>query len=490
MLALRFCVTRVLLMGCLGVSLLTPAHSLPSKLRDHSIFIDPNGNAVDPDSNFSTMDSAKYQNYLNGIFKGYRNFVNEKFGGEESKARMMFFIHGGMNGFEDNITRFGQIADSIETEDGIYPIFIDWNSGFLSSYGDRTFRIRNGYRYPLWAGILTSPLYMVDDVFRVAGGLPESWYEQFTGAYRSVPGSKYAIKTVAKKSYRVLREKFKADPKNQINLSLGHDCRSHSNTFLHGLTYIVAPVKLITAPFVDAIGRDAWQVMLRRSKTLFHSTDETDATAILKKGNLRSRLNKPADGALSIFIRTFEQNVDSSVSITLIGHSMGTIISNQILAEFDELKINTIVYMAAACTVRDFEYSVLPYMERYPPTQFYNLTLHPTAEVRETNAYDLAPRGSLLEWIDYYYNSPQTPLDRTLGKWDNIIQQTHLIPDSLRGHIHLKGFSVETDPNFQGANPQKHGDFTHFGFWRPSFWEPSADFSQDKRGCFDTLKTE
>ena len=61
--------------------------------------------------------------------------------------------------------------------------------------------------------------------------------------------------------------------------------------------------------------------------------------------------------------------------IILIGHSMGTIIANNILARFQELDFRTIVYMAAACTIKDVELVIPPYMQKNPDTTFYSLKL-------------------------------------------------------------------------------------------------------------------
>jgi hypothetical protein len=167
--------------------------------------------------------------------------------------------------------------------------------------------------------------------------------------------------------------------------------------------------------------------------------------------------------------------------MTLIGHSMGTIVLNDFIRDYESypnLKITNIVYMAPACSIRDFERSVIPYMRstKGKDARFYNLTLHPLNDVREANAFNLVARGSLLEWIDSYFTTPSTPMDRTLGKWENIIQATHIIPDEVRERVYIKGFPVG-DTNKDG--PQKHGEFDEYRpkdgqtwkFWDRAFWE-------------------
>lgn len=85
-------------------------------------------------------------------------------------------------------------------------------------------------------------------------------------------------------------------------------------------------------------------------------------------------------------------------------------------------------------------------------------------------------KGSLLEWIDNFLASPQTTLDRTLGKWENIIQATHIIPEETRGQVNIKAFIAGPDSRkeYQEGNPQKHADFTkkEIAFWKETFWKP------------------
>ena len=67
-------------------------------------------------------------------------------------------------------------------------------------------------------------------------------------------------------------------------------------------------------------------------------------------------------------------------------------------------------------------------------------------------------------------------MDRTLGKWENIIQPTHIIPNEVRDRVYIKGFPVG-DTNKD--RPQKHGEFDEYRpgdgqtwkFWDRAFWE-------------------
>ena len=188
-------------------------------------------------------------------------------------------------------------------------------------------------------------------------------------------------------------------------------------------------------------------------------------------------------------IERLERETGKHIEVTLIGHSMGTIVANWIIADYGaQLQPSNIVYLAAASPISDFERQVIPYLASAEGehTQFYNLTLHRLAEVRERNVHilpyvDLAPRGSLLVWIDNYLSNPESFLDRTLGRWDNVIVATHIFPKNTRDRVHIKAFGIRPWGEKNSVlNPEKHGEFTDGAFWRQDFWEPEDDRRPNK----------
>jgi hypothetical protein len=214
------------------------------------------------------------------------------------------------------------------------------------------------------------------------------------------------------------------------------------------------------------------------------------------------------DGGLSVFLRRLQQVIADPANggrdaweITLVGHSMGTIVLNQMIREFGlrtetaldgkspaigvALPFNRIVYMAGAATVRDYQDSLFPYLLENRNARVFHLVLHPKAEVRERfdpgiPYVDFPPRGSLLVWVDDFLSAPETPLDRTVGRYENLISAAHNTPDELRGRIHIKAFGVGGGVRA----PQKHGDFTsHLKFWMPEcWWSPGPDYPP---GCYE-----
>jgi len=97
--------------------------------------------------------------------------------------------------------------------------------------------------------------------------------------------------------------------------------------------------------------------------------------------------------------------------------------------------------------------------------QFYNLTLNRVAEAAESAAWGLAPRGSLLEYIDQHLEHPQTVLGRTMGSEVNVLAAIRVF-QPIMTNSHFKAFD-----RIEGNMPQEHGDFNKCPFWEKKFWQ-------------------
>jgi pimeloyl-ACP methyl ester carboxylesterase len=169
--------------------------------------------------------------------------------------------------------------------------------------------------------------------------------------------------------------------------------------------------------------------------------------------------------------------------VILAGHSMGAIVVNRILREYPDLPVVRVQYLAAAASLADVESSVVPVLRRRPDATFEHATLHPYAEAGELQnprpvgylADVFVPRGSLLEWIDNYFENSRSPFDRRAGKWRNVALGLHVFPDSVRARVTVKAFGVG-DPLDRGTRfarePAKHGSFgdPDLRFWCRDFW--------------------
>ena len=119
--------------------------------------------------------------------------------------------------------------------------------------------------------------------------------------------------------------------------------------------------------------------------------------------------------------------------LTIIGHSMGAIVVNQLVQAFPDLNYESIVYLSGAATVRDTKAALEPVLRQHGGrTTFYNLMLHPLNEALETHFAGSIPSGSLLVWVDEMLEHPDTRLDRTVGQWSNMQGGRHAFAPDVR----------------------------------------------------------
>ena len=305
------------------------------------------------------------------------------------------------------------------------------------------------------------------------------------------------------------------------------------------------PIRLVTAPLAHGLGEATWRNYLRRTRTTvrrpveFDLERDTGDDLVVGQTPEFARLMKDYPKGTGVFARFFEAlwqytrkdgkrlcpnspagllckastqpTVDEKIvealehaRITLIGHSMGGIVINELVGWFDDLPYADIVLMASAASWRDTQRIMTAYFEKlekrlkqaHPErhdcpeellkipgqspcdVRFYSLMLHPLNEVREREGYGLIPSGSLLVWIDEMYEVPMTPGDKTFGYW----------PTAKAGRTKF-GFAAQVrtlyrvfdrpersadEPKDHGKeyNPVTHGDFNddRMCFWRPAFW--------------------
>lgn len=405
--------------------------------------------------------------------------------------RIVIYVHGGLNSREGALKRVIEQSALMESE-GIYPVFINWRTGAVSSLGDHYFRIRDGQisnraRY-------TSPIYMIGDFFKTLGFAPMAWYKE---AIHSWDSSVHREKT---------NEKLLTIGENTVACAEGDQSSSYGRT---ALWWGTSPVKVLTTPVVYSIGQPAWDMMQRRVDTQFvkptdfkdngvehqpgkssqtaSSFNATKITPFLELGqkNQESSDNKKsqaplkaATAATAMFIEELEKKIgnDASYEITIIGHSMGAMVINRVLENAPNIRLKNIVYMGSADTLESFLYTTVPYVIRAEDAghkvNVYSLHLHPENEDREVSAYGLAPSGSLLVWIDNAFGNPDYTLQRTAGRWSNMRQVIPLINANAASMVNFKIFCISKH-RFADRMPQKHGEFddTVNRFWDASFWQ-------------------
>lgn len=465
----------------------------------------------------------------------------------DEKRKVLIFVHGGLNTQVASLERvsaagdgrgpmYREIADA-----GFYPIFINWQSSLFSSYYEQLMYIRQGQKLRRF-GPVTAPVTFGVDVARSLARAPLVWAAQTTNDLATAPGftppdradadeiSKHLICQYQFADSTECHNEFRFKPPplcfpvtkkyegrrnfgkpalntapNVFRISVGSDERNCAEMDAAFLTYtLTIPTRLLSTPIVDTFGTSAWDNMLRRVHMLFNLDEEFEVADhwLRRRSDLADKYREeypkdegvgeiPRSGGVSVFLSEFSQYIATHPGdweITLVGHSMGTIVANQMLREAREqhlhFPVKNIVYLAAAASIRDFQDSVLPRMWHDPDVRFFNIMLHPTAEEREPYylgglQIDPGPRGSLLVLIDNFLAKPLTYLDRTAGRYENFLRAMHAIPPELRGRIHVKTFDAGIA--VRATNPQRHGEVgSRFRFWRPKCWQPEPAMQEDQ----------
>lgn len=474
---IRFVFTSALLVTLPGCAATTLRALKPSetKVIPRAIFVDNQGRALEPhlDREGTVMDSAAYQRYLRTIVEAVK---------KSGRHNIILRVHGGLNTLNSNLDATARMTDRILADpraDG-YPIFINWESGLVSSYGEHLFRITQGQRYDTFLRSAVFEVYLVADFGRAIARAPFVWGQQFLNFVRSdttrciprnTPSGETAIQETSLKVQQQQALPVSKTNANDITISKGSYCRSKGESTAYWLKGILlTPLKMVGTVVVDAAGTPAWDNMHRRTRTMFRNPNEF-------KERSGQTSYAPPTGAVSLLLDALDSLArdDPNLKITLIGHSMGAIVANEIVRTHPSLPIRTIVFMAAATSVRESEVSVVPYLLAHDSTQFYDLTLHPLADRREQTYWGVGPNGSLLEWIDAYLANPETDLDRMFGKYTNAVMSAHIFQPKIRARLHIKAFGYK-DPNNCGheMEPYHHGGFNDESvpFWLEAFWEP------------------
>lgn len=289
------------------------------------------------------------------------------------------------------------------------------------------------------------------------------------------------------------------------------------------------PVRFFTAPLAHGLGDATWRNYLRRTRTTVRRAVEFDPdryqsghSLASKDSNEFSKLMDHYPKGTGVFARFFEALYQYSrnngtrfcansvegllcnrpstdpeerlqddeiakslyeARITLIGHSMGGIVINELVDRFHDLPYTDIVVMASAASWRDTARIMTSYFEdleerlkkdhaeKSPSdVRFYSLMLHPLNEVRERTWYGVIPSGSLLVWIDEMYEVPKSPGDKTFGYWPTAKAGRRMFGHAAQIRTLYRIFDRPERKDV--VNPVTHGDFNddRMCFWRPAFW--------------------
>lgn len=500
-------------------------------LTDHVVMVDGMGELVDPRANIGDPDSGQHLLFKSyptlqdqeAYFKQLLSAVEDKtpYPSDPKKRRtILLFIHGGMNTAKSSVERVVTRSEEI-LKDGIYPIFINWDSSLTSSYLDHLTNLRQGRLAEDWccgawkelggwrhtgskmagftARVLTTPPYLALDIVRGVIRLPVDIY----GIYAEMVSTHWRRTRIqeAEQPYawpnmdctttyedrkvgitpradRLLCESAKHTP-DSYPIVQGFDERSGLEVAKQvSLAMLTFPVHLASGLVIDAAGTGSWSAMNRRTTAMFNRDDDLWARGPHQKST----------GGIALFMTELRQWLKEhggkdEWEVVLVGHSMGTIVVNEIVRQFgeplnsahhhDQPLFDKIVYMAAACSLRDYLNTIPHYLEEYHESRMYHLLLQDNAEAAEQFLWSSLP-GSLLVWIDGFFARPDSPLDLVAGRYQNLLRIMHLHDTPrVRPRVSIKGFNF--GERTVKTSPQGHGDFDTFPFWKEEFWRVTDD---------------
>jgi len=404
--------------------------------------------------------------------------------GKEHEKKIAVFIHGGLNKTEDALQR-AKIHGNAMRDDCIYPIFVSWKSSLWSSWGDHIFNIREGEYDDRILSKAEFPIVFLADAIDSLLRLPKDMANAFKLAFTR------AKETKLRTSFNTCKSKLSKENDSDITETSEidgiRDCKPVKDVdgYIPPDTYArdgsealwravyrspSFASNAIGLPLVNTFGKSSWQVMEGRIQRLFQEKyrDDNRSPIIM----LMDAIKKAATG---------------DVEVTVIGHSMGAIIVNGILREMPDFAIDNIVYMAAASSLKDFEESVYPYMKNNDPRVFH-LVLDPDIERHEVNFYQgfiPGPQGSLLLWIDDYLSESEAMLDKTSGRYDNLVP--YLQRSNRVENRNMKLVVFAAGKELREYNPRKHGDFSNFPYWKPEFYDQENRSAVVGRLCFNAM---
>lgn len=390
----------------------------------------------------------------------------------ESK-RVVIYIHGGLNSPSSTIKKSIRLAHQM-IKDGITPVFVVWDSRLFPCYLESLLWVRRGIKYNrLIIPILTLPFAMFEDIGRGIGRFlhtilitlgrdaqtddvffskHSNWFpmkERFKLRLNEFFGNEYT------KDWVKFSQQGGVAVDQNLKIIVGKNAGLSKSTQRLIIFWMLQPLHWIVHPLLDMIGKRAWDNMLRRTRTLiWHNPD------------IHTHESTPA---FSRFLSALTQ-LENKPRIDIIGHSMGSIVINEAFLRQPDIPCSNIIFMGAACSVRGFLNSTGKRLLTDSTVNFFNICLHPTAEISEYNKCWLV-RGSLLSWIDNFFADIVTYEDRTLGTFENCVSLHSLLPKKRQ--LLLKSFSI-----YEEDGPQKHGEFSQYRFWDQAFWHSSDKFKK------------
>jgi hypothetical protein len=503
----------------------------PIRLSHHVLVSNSEGTIPDDRHNGSFSEAFRT------IMLGYAEAVQR--GADKSRPpRLLFYFNGGLNSqasVEEQAAR--QVPCMIA--DGYYPVFFVWDTEGVDSYVEQVTSVWDGQIDRTAYVRARAPLIVFGNVVSGLGRAPADYFihgRRFWRALLREPACSLIVRDLPETCPEEQRVTF-VDETGVIgpdrNVAATADADAHQRETRKFLYYsLLWPARLVSVPLAHGLGEAAWTNMLRRTRTTIRRSVEFNLdrhTDWNHDGVIDGSSKCPnyfreevrdfpkGTGTFARFFETMvryrdgrglprsewrcdnegekhrpaptpqeaakEQDQDKVIAdalakakITLIGHSMGAIVINELLSRFLDLPYSDIVVMASAASLRDTRRVLDRYFEDTQAegkgTHFYSLMLHPLNDTRERQYGGVVPSGSLLMWIDEMYDVPKTPEDKVFGFWPTAKAARRMFGYATQKQMLYRVFSRPHAVPREPSNPVEHGHFNEddMCFWRPSFW--------------------
>lgn len=418
--------------------------------------------------------------YVNDLIEHYLTWRSRK-----PHLQATLHVHGGLNTLGGVIDR-ANLLPGYMLRDDHYPIMLGWPSGFLRSYKDHLVRSDRGRQRNNVLTTFYGTMAFVEDIARSIVRTPSALVRQIDNTLTVPLG-------------RESSEEKDAEVRGKERLrSAGFKVVSEGPYRGVGGTYFPSalnPIGWLATPLRDGLGSGAWEAMLRQTDLVLTKASVFEGTVLPVNPcgpELPNLTAGPGDTAATMFLLQWQKDPRTKdLSLDVVGHSMGAIVTLQLLSRHPGVNFRNVVFMGAAARIKDVESILVPWLANHREARFYNLSLDPYNEIAERSYYDFVPRGSLLMWIDDTFGAVNSFRDRTVGKWWNVVRIAEdlfprnysvAIPGTeqgasgfiqrelvdIRSRVVLKRFPIKTDGSL---GPQTHGDFNMYCFWRKDFWE-------------------
>ena len=156
---------------------------------------------LDEDASEDNSESKKFDEYqcrakdmdivFNEDLDRYQNDKKFTPPGKPDKNKIVIYIHGGLNYPSSSVEKANDLTWHIE-QSGYVPYFIDWRSGFISTYKEHLFHDRQGeyYEFLKW-GWITFPFILAEDIGRGLTRAPMRLFQVVNNYGKSIFFGKY-----------------------------------------------------------------------------------------------------------------------------------------------------------------------------------------------------------------------------------------------------------------------------------------------------------